>query len=227
VHRLNLLVAFGPGLFESLIFLFDPLDFTLNLFFPGIVQINLAFLVFTFEFTNLVEFCLFLDLHQGLLYRLGKEHIENRLHLALVVKKVVIAYLSDFIYAGLFGHIFWRCWSGLENVSLAFHIRLLWLCAALLGQIISQIDLNAGWGARTQVVRRGLYFLLLKLDQLGLDHLDFFLFLLVFDAEFVFLGRCHVCVAVEQVHVVGVAAENPFVVHYVEGLPDIIFVLVN
>jgi len=69
--------------------------------------------------------------------------------------------------------------------------------------------------------------LLLKLDQLGLDHLDFFLFLLVFYAEFVFLGRCHVCIAVEQVHVVGVTTENPLVVHYVQGLPDFFFILVN
>jgi len=69
--------------------------------------------------------------------------------------------------------------------------------------------------------------LLLKLNQLGLYHLDFFLFLFVFDAEFVFLGRCHVCIAVEQVHVVSVTAENPLVVHDVEGLPDFFFILVD
>ena len=69
--------------------------------------------------------------------------------------------------------------------------------------------------------------MLLELDQLGFDHLNFFLFLLVFNAEIVFLGRCHARVTVEQVHIVGVPAENPLVVHNIQGLPFFFLILVE
>lgn len=137
MHSFNLLVAFGPSLLERLVFLFDPLDFTLDFLFPGVMQIHLALFIFTFEFANLVELCFLLDFHQGLFHGLGKEHIQNWLNLAFVVEKVVIPYLGDLINTSLLGNVLRGSGSGLEGVGLAFDFRFLCLCTALLGEIIS------------------------------------------------------------------------------------------
>ena len=137
MHSFNLLVAFGPGLLERLVFLFDPLDFTLDFFFPSVMQIHLALFIFTFEFANLVKLCFLLDFHQGLFHGLGKEHIQNWLNLALVVEKVVIAYLGDLINTSLFGNVLRGSGPGLEGVGLAFDFHFLCLCTALLCEIIS------------------------------------------------------------------------------------------
>ena len=137
MHSFNLLVAFGPGLLERLVFLFDPLDFTLDFFFPSVMQIHLALFIFTFEFANLVKLCFLLDFHQGLFHGLGKEHIQNWLNLALVVEKVVIAYLGDFINTSLLGNVLGGSGSGLEGVGLTFDFHFLCLCTALLCEIIS------------------------------------------------------------------------------------------
>jgi len=61
--------------------------------------------------------------------------------------------------------------------------------------------------------------LFLVLQELGLDHFDLLAFLLFLDAQVVLLLGSHV--GLDQVHVVGVAAEDALVVHDVKSLTSL------
>ena len=66
MHRFNLLLALSTGIVKRLIFLFDERDFAFDLLIPLGMVVLLSFLVFLFELTNFLQFCLFLDFKNGL-----------------------------------------------------------------------------------------------------------------------------------------------------------------
>ena len=162
VHCLNLLFTLGSCVVESLVLLLDavalPPDFLLPVFVVGI----LSLLVFCFELSNLLKLSLLFDFEDSLLYRLRKEHIENRLDLLVVMEEVVVSNLSDFVDSCLLRDVLWSWRFRKENVSLSFDSRLLGRLSALLCEEVGQIDFNPGWCSRTQIIGGGLLLLLFE-----------------------------------------------------------------
>ena len=74
---------------------------------------------------------LLFDFLRGLLNRLVEQHVEDWLHLDVVVKEVIVFDLGDLVNAGLLGDVFRSRWFRLENVSLNFNFRLVRLGIAL------------------------------------------------------------------------------------------------
>jgi hypothetical protein len=173
-------------------------------------------LVVGFKLPDFLQLSFFLHFEQGLLHGLGQKHVQDRLHFAVEVEQVVVLDLGYLVDARLLGHVLRGLGTRLKCVGLAFDILLYRLRLVLLGQEVGQVHFDAARGAGPEVVGRGLVFLLLVDQQLGLDHFDLLFFLLFFDSEIVLLLGGHVCL--EEVHVVGVASEDAFVVHDVEGL---------
>ena len=98
------------------------------------------------------------------------------------------------------------------------------LLTALLGQEVSQIDLDTrGWPG-AQIVRLSLRFGFLKFEQLLFDHLDLLFLPLHFDALLFLLRRGQILVQVCQI--VCVSPEHPLVIHDVESLTVVFLVIV-
>lgn len=62
MHRLDLLLTLRTGNIESLVFLLDAGDFTLDLLDPLVVRLLLALVVLGLELTNFFEFSFLFDL---------------------------------------------------------------------------------------------------------------------------------------------------------------------
>jgi len=67
VHGLNLLLALGACVIQSLVLLLDEVDLTFDFLLPLLVIVFLALLVLLFEFADLLELSLFLHFKNGLL----------------------------------------------------------------------------------------------------------------------------------------------------------------
>jgi hypothetical protein len=121
---------------------------------------------------------------------LREKHIQNGLHLAIVVKQVVVADLRDLVDSGLLGHVLGSLWLGDEVVGLSLDVLFLGLLTALFGQEVGQVDFDAGRGTWSEVIRVLLLLLLFEFNELVLDHLDLFALALGLDASlFLLRGR--------------------------------------
>ena len=67
VHSLDLLLALGSGIVQSLIFLLNEVDFTLNLLLPLLLVVFLALLVLLFKLADLLKLSLLLNFENSLL----------------------------------------------------------------------------------------------------------------------------------------------------------------
>ena len=188
VHSFYLLLSLHAGVFKCLILNFDPLNFSFDFLLPIAVFDLTAFVIFVLELPNLVEFLLFLHLQGGLVDALAQQHVQDWLHLLVVVEQIIVLDLGDLIDTSLLWHILWSRWSWLENVSLQFHFCLCWLFLALLSQKVGEVDINSCRWSWAQVVGTCCILRLLKLEQLCFDHLDLFLLALLFDALLFLLG---------------------------------------
>ena len=186
-----LLLSAGSRILERLIFGFDAGDLSLNFLLPTVMLVVETLVGFVLELTDLIYLSLLLYLKQSLFNCLGKEYVENGLDFTIVIEKVVVFNLSDFIYTGLFGNVRRRRRSRHKIVRLAFNLSFLRASRLILfSQEISEIDLNASGRTGSQVIRRDLVFGFLEFNKLALDHLDLFLFSLGLDAQLLFLhGR--------------------------------------
>lgn len=162
VHGLNLLFTLSSGDVERLVLLLDAADFALDLLNPVLVGLLLAFVVFTFEFADFLQFSFLFYLKERLFDRLGEEDIEDGLHFSIIVKEVVVLDLGDLVNTGLLGHVLGRWRLGCEVVRLTLNFDFLGLFTPLLLQEVSEVDLNPGWITRSQVVRTGLGLLLFE-----------------------------------------------------------------
>jgi hypothetical protein len=216
MHGLDLLLALGSGIFEGLVLVLDALNLAFHFLLPVVPQVDLTLLVVSLELADFLEFGFFLHFEEGLFDRLSQQDVEDGLDFAVVIEEIVVLDLGDLIDTCFLGDILGRLRTGNEHVSLHFAFNLSRLCSALLSQEVCQVDINAGRGARSEVIRGWLMLLTFVGQKLGLDHLNFLSLLLLFDSEFVFLLGSHV--RLDQVHIVGVASENALVVHNVEGL---------
>jgi len=131
LHGLDLLHSSLASIFQSLVLLLDPLDFAFHLLLPvGVFELA-TFCVLIFKFPNFFHLVLLFDFLRGLLNRLVEQHVEDWLHLDVVVKEVVVFDLGDLVNAGLLGDVFRSRWFRLENVSLNFNFRFVRLGIAL------------------------------------------------------------------------------------------------
>ena len=71
MHSLYLLVALGTRNCQSLVFLLDQRDLTVDFLFPLSVIILLSLLVFLFELADLLQLSFFLNFKDSLLNGLG------------------------------------------------------------------------------------------------------------------------------------------------------------
>ena len=86
MHSLYLLVALGTRNCQSLVFLLDQRDLTVDFLLPLCVIILLSLLVFLFELADFLKLGFFLDLKDGLLDGLGQQDVENWLDLTVIIK---------------------------------------------------------------------------------------------------------------------------------------------
>ena len=158
MHCFDLLLTLGTSVVQSLVLLLDKRDLAFDLLVPLGVGVLLTFLVLLFELANFLELSLFFNLQNGLLNRLGEQNVQNGLHLTIILKEVVVANLGLLVDASLLGHILGRWRFRHEFICLSLHVVLLGDIAALLCQEVSQVDLDARWGSRTQIIRLSLRF---------------------------------------------------------------------
>ena len=147
------------------------------------------------------------------------------MNLPIELEEVVVADLSDFVDASLLGDVLRRGWFGQEHVRLGLHIVLFRSRAALLSEEVSEVDLNAGRRAGTQIIRLRLALALLEFEQLLFYHFDLLFLPLHLYALLFLLGRRQI--GLQKVCVVSVTSEDALVVHDVEGLAAIVFVIVR
>lgn len=67
MHGLHLLLTLGTRIVESLVLLLDQVDLAFDLLLPLVLVVLLTLLVLLFEFTDLLQLCLFFNLENGLL----------------------------------------------------------------------------------------------------------------------------------------------------------------
>jgi len=134
VHGLDLLLAFGSGVFESLILVLNPLDFTFDLFFPIISQVDLTLLVVGLVLADFLKFCLLLDLEKGLLDGLGEQNVEDGLNFTVVIEEVVVLDLGDLVDSGFLGDVLGSFRTGGKHVRLRLAVVFVRLLATLLSQ---------------------------------------------------------------------------------------------
>lgn len=123
--------------------------------------------------------------------------------------------LGDLVDTRLLRDVFGRGRLRLENVRLNFDVSYFGLGLALFGQELSQVDLDACWWARPELIDRSRVLGLAELHQLRFDHFDLLLLALLLDALLLPLSRRQILS--EYVQIVGVAAENSLIVHDVES----------
>ena len=189
VHGLNLLLSLHSCVLKSLILDFDSLYFTLHFLLPVAIFNLTAFMVVILELPDLLELLLFLYLKSSLVDALGQENIKNWLNFFIIVEKIVILNLGDFVNSSLLWNILRFKRFRLENISLQFHFCLFWLLLALLGQEIGEVDIDTSWRTWSQVVWTSGVLGLLELEQLRLNHLNLLLLSFFFDPLIFLHGR--------------------------------------
>jgi hypothetical protein len=214
VHGFDLLFAFGSGILEGLVLVLDSLDLAFDLFLPTVTQVDLSLFVVGFEFADFVEFGLLFDFEEGLFNSLSQEHVKDGLHFAVVVEKIVILDLGEFIDTGFLRDILggFRSWH--KNVGLALDVAFLGLIAALFGEEVGEVNLNASGWAGDQIVRGRLVLLAFVSEELGFNHFDLLALLFFLYSHFILLLSGHV--SLDQVHVVSVSTEDSLIVHDVQ-----------
>jgi len=226
VHGLDLLLSLDARRVERLVLLLDARHFAFDLLLPAVVLVFLSLLILGFEFADLVELCLFLDLKQGLLDGLSQENVQNGLHFAVIVKQVVVLDLSDLVDAGFLGDVLRLLGFLNEVVSLSFDLRFFGCFTTLFGQEVRQVDFDSGGRQGSQLVGRLLLlFVVFVLDEGLLDHLHLLFLSLHLDALLFLL--CRRQVGLEEVEVMGVSAEDTLVVHDVEGVTILVFTRIS
>ena len=224
VHGLDLLLALGAGVVESLILLLDEVDLAFDFLLPLVLIVLLALLVFLLELSDFLQLGLFFDLENGLLHGFRQQDVEDGLNLTIVLKQVIIANLGHLVNARLLGHVF-RAWRfRKEFICLDLDVVLLGLLTSLLGEEVGEVDLDARGRPRAQIVGLGLGFGFLEFEQLLFDHFDLLFLTLHLDTLLFLLRRRQVLVQVLQV--VRVATEHSLVIHDVESLAVILLVIV-
>ena len=224
MHGLDLLLTLGTCVVEGLVLLLDQRDLALDFLLPLVVIVFLSLLVLGLEFSDFLQFSLFLDFENGLLASLGQQDVQNWLHLSVIFKQIVISNLGLLVNASFLRHILGRGRLGQEIVSLHFHGALLGSVAALLSQKVGEVNLDTSWGSWSQIVRLDLLLRLLKFEQLLFDHFNLLFLALHFDALLLLLGWGQVLL--QQVHVVGVSSEDTLIVHNVEGLAIVFLIII-
>jgi hypothetical protein len=147
------LLSLGSALAENLILLLYASDLSLYLLRP-IVSLVLYPLVGPFLISaDIIKLGLFFDLKESLLDCLGQKYVEDGLHFTIVVEKVIVLNLGDFVYSGLFGYVRWSGRSRHEFISLNSDILLLRLRFPLLCQEISEVYFYLGRRPRSKIVR--------------------------------------------------------------------------
>ena len=224
VHGLDLLLTLGSGVIESLILLLDEVNLAFDLLLPLILVILLALLVLLLELADLLQLRLLFHLENGLLHRFGQENVQDGLNLTIVLKKVIITDLGHLVNARLLWHVLgaWRFRK--EFVGLDLDVVLLGLLAALLGEEVGKVNLDARGRPRAQIVRLGLRLGFLEFEQLLFDHFDLLFLTLHLDTLLFLLRRRQVLVQVLQV--VRVSAEDSLVIHDVESLAVVLLVII-
>ena len=158
VHSLDLLLALGTGVIESLILLLDEVNLAFDFLLPLIMVVLLALLVLLLELSDLLQLGLLFDLEDGLLHGFGQQDVEDGLNLTIVLKQVIIADLGHLVNARLLGHVL-RAWRfRKEFICLDLDIVFLGLLAPLLGEEVGEVDLDARGRPWAQIVRLGLGF---------------------------------------------------------------------
>lgn len=81
-----MLLMLNTALVEGLVLLLDASDFLLDFLGPVFSLNREALVGALFEFTNLINLSLFLDLKKSLLHSLGEKYVEDGLYLSVVIK---------------------------------------------------------------------------------------------------------------------------------------------
>ena len=225
VHSLDLLLTLGARIVQSLVLLLDERDLALDLLIPLSVRVLLSLLVLLFEFADLLKLSLFFNLKDGLLGRFRQKHVEDGLNLSIEIEKVVVADLSDFVDASFLGHVLGGRRFRQEHISLRLHVVLFRCRAALLSEEVSEVDLNPRRRSRTQIIRLRLALAFLEFEQLLFYHFDLLFLPLHLYALLFLLSRCQI--GLQEVSVVRVTSEDALVIHDVEGLAAIVFIIVR
>jgi hypothetical protein len=120
-----LLLSAGSRILERLILGFDAGNLSLNFLLPTVMLVVQTLVGFVLELTNLINLSLLLYLKQSLFNCLGEKYVENGLDFTIVIEKVVVFNLSDFINTGLFGNVRRRRRSRHKIVRLTLNLSFL------------------------------------------------------------------------------------------------------
>ena len=178
-------------------------------------------MVLILKLPNVLELVLLFHLESSLLNRFIKQNVQNWLDFNVIVEKVVVFNLSDFVDTCLLWNVFWSRWFRLEYICLQFHFCLIRFCFALFSQEIFQIYLNARRRPRSQIIWTCGILRLLELHQLRFNHFDLFLFTFFLNPLLLFLRRCDMLL--KYILIVSITSEDPLIVHNVQCLAAFLF----
>ena len=133
VHSLKLLLSLASSNIKILVLNLDSLDLFLDFTLPFLVVISLSLVILIFELPNLLNLMFFFNFENCLIDTFTQENVQNWLDLLIVVEKIVIFDLSDFIDTCFLWNILWSRWFWLEIIGLQFHFCLLRFGLSLLG----------------------------------------------------------------------------------------------
>ena len=74
---------------------------------PILAKSHLVLAILLLILVDLVKFASLLDLQKCLFDRLGEQHVQDRIHRLIVVKKLVISNLGHLVNANLFWNVLW------------------------------------------------------------------------------------------------------------------------
>ena len=224
MHCLDLLLSLGTRVIEGLVLLLNQGDFTFDLLLPLRVVVLLSLLVFLFELTDLLQFTFFLNLKDSLFAGFSEKNIKYWLNFSVELKEIIVTYLGRFVNSSLLRDVLWRWRFRKEFIALCFDVTFFGHFTTLLSQEESQVNLDASWRTRAQIVRLNLRLRLLKFEQLLFDHLNLLFFAFHLDTLLLFLSWSQVLL--QKVHIVSVSSEDSLIVHDVKSLTVLFFIVV-
>jgi hypothetical protein len=118
LHCDDLLTTFSSSLIKSLILLLNSLDLTFYFFLPIFLFYLDPLVTILFEFTNFFNFSLFFHFQKSLFNCFGQEYIENRLDFTIIIEKIIIFNLCNFISSSFLRNVRWSFWPRLKFISL-------------------------------------------------------------------------------------------------------------
>lgn len=92
-----MLLTLESSLVERLILLFDALDFALDFPRPLVLLLGETLVGTFLKSSYFIYFGFLFNFKKGLLYGLSKKYIQDGLDFSIVVKKVIVFNLSDFV----------------------------------------------------------------------------------------------------------------------------------